>query len=64
MSKVPLYLAHEKLPPPWEHYRALGKDLGPKGRLFLMSEVPLYLAHEKLPPPLGTLQGHRHRPRS
>jgi len=37
------YLAHKKLPPPYDHRRALGIGLlqGPRRMPFLMSEVPL-----------------------
>jgi len=35
------YLAHKKMPPPWDHRRALGMVLlfGPRWTLFRMSEV-------------------------
>jgi len=38
------YLAHTKLPPPWDHRRALCIGLleVPRRRPFLMNEVPLH----------------------
>ena len=41
------YLAHKKLPPPWDHRGALGIALlyGPRGAQFLMSEVPPHPSH-------------------
>ena len=41
------YLAHKKLPPPWDHRGALSIALlyGPRGAQFLMSEVPPHPSH-------------------